>query len=119
LGRTLSGNPAGFGAVEERSAVAIREAKVANEIRPIRNQSAGDNIIAFLVDCGQLVLGGKSDDQITMYRRQCPCRRDQTAIGGLREGCNFALNLGCRMSAFAVAIGGKADMPCRTAYVCF
>ena len=32
------------------------------------------------------MLGGKSDDQITMYRRQRAYRRDQTAVGGLREG---------------------------------
>ena len=97
LGWRLYRHVGRFFALEDAIDVVSRAPKLVNEIRPIRNQSAGGNIIAFLVDCGQLVLGGKSDDQITMYLRQRACRRDQTTIGGLREGCNFALYLPRRL----------------------
>ena len=91
-----TGKSAGFCALEDAVDVASRTPKLVEEIRPIRNQSAGGDIIAFLVDRGQLVLGGKSDDQITMDRRQRACRQDQTTIRGLREGCDLALNLARR-----------------------
>ena len=62
-------------ALEDPIDVASRAAKLVKEIRPIRNQSPSGNIIAFIVERGQLVPGGKSDNQITIYRRQRPsCR---------------------------------------------
>src|SRR6516225_11342525 len=56
-------------ALEDAIDVASSTPKLVNEIRPIRNQSAGGNIIAFLVDRGQLVLGGKPPSQSSPPRQ--------------------------------------------------
>src|SRR5262249_49401332 len=47
---------------EDAIDVASRAPKLVAEIRPIRNQSAADNVTALLVDRGQLMLSCKRDD---------------------------------------------------------
>jgi hypothetical protein len=52
-----------FRALEDAVDVAGRAATLVEEIRPIRDQSASINILAFVVHRRQLVLGGKRADR--------------------------------------------------------
>ena len=68
LGRRLHWQVGGLLALEDAIHVAGGAAKLVEEIGPIGDQTAGGDIKAFDVDCGQLVPGRKRDDQIAMKR---------------------------------------------------
>jgi len=57
-----------FDAHRARALLGARQQLVGMVTSPIRNQSAGFYIIAFLVDGGQLMLGSKCDGQMATCR---------------------------------------------------
>src|SRR5262249_12370200 len=68
-------------------------AELVDKTRPIRDQAAGSDEKALVVDCGQLVPSRQRDDQIAMSCRQWASRYDQAAIRAAREGRDGVLNL--------------------------
>src|SRR6266540_5679256 len=69
------------------------ETVLVNQIRSVADQAAVPDEVRIGVDGGQLVPGGKPDDQITMCRRQCAPRHDQAVIRSASEGRNPAFDL--------------------------
>src|SRR6516164_332095 len=93
LGGRLHGQIAGLLALEDAVDVAGGAAELVDKTRPIRDQAAGSDEKALVVDCGQLVPSRQRDDQIAMSCRQWASRYDQTAIRAAREGRDGVLNL--------------------------
>jgi hypothetical protein len=62
-------------------------------IRPITNQTTGEDAEAVGVDGGQLVPGGELDDRLIITRGGRAPRRDQAVIQGARECSDSALDL--------------------------
>src|SRR5262245_1136934 len=92
LGRRLW-KVGGFLALGDVTDVAGRAAVRVYRIRPVRDQATGFDVVAVVVDRGQLVPGRKRDDQVAINQRQRAPRHDQAAIWGMREGRNSAFDL--------------------------
>src|SRR5262249_15189346 len=65
-----------------------------DDVSPVRDQSAGGWKYSPVVNRRQFVLGGKPDDQLATYDRQCARCRNQAAIVRPRKGPNYAFKLG-------------------------
>jgi hypothetical protein len=88
-----TGRSAGVLALEDAIDVAGRAAVRVDRIRPVGDQATGFDVVAVVVDRGQLVLGRKRDDQVAMNHRQRAPRQDHAAVRGAREGRNSAFDL--------------------------
>src|SRR5215831_551153 len=64
LGRRLYRQVAGLFAFEDAINVSSGASILVQKVRPVRSQSAGGNIQAFLVNRRQLIPRGKFDDQV-------------------------------------------------------
>src|SRR5262249_61089289 len=83
----------GCRALEDALDVAGGAADLVKKIRPVGDQSAGSDIVPFVIDRGQLGPGRQRAEQIAMKHRQRTPRHDQPAIRGTREGRHSTLNL--------------------------
>ena len=69
-----------FFAFEDAVDVGSRASVLVSKIRPIGHQSAGSDIRTLNVNRGQLVAGGRCDDQIAVDRRYRVRRHDHSSI---------------------------------------
>jgi pimeloyl-ACP methyl ester carboxylesterase len=90
---TVYGSPALQAAAGIDPAIRCRLPNLIDQIRAIRDQSAGRDKEPFEVDRRQLVPRSKRNDQITMNDRRRARRRDDAAIRDARERRNGALDL--------------------------
>src|SRR5262249_36400434 len=93
LRRRLHRKVGGLLALEDAIDVTGGAAELADKTRPIRDQPAGSDEKALVVECGQFVPSRQRDDQIAMSCRQWASRYDQAAIRAAREGRDGVLNL--------------------------
>src|SRR6516164_4687989 len=70
-----------------------RLTKLVNPISPIGNKATFGHYVTISIDCRQLVLRRKLDDQFSIHRSSRGPRHDQAAICRAREGCDAAFNL--------------------------
>src|SRR5262245_49002134 len=86
LRRRLDREVSWFFAFQDAVDVAGRLSVLLDLIGSIGEQTADSYELAQEIDCGQLVLRRKRDDQIAMKERQRAWRYNQAAAAGAREG---------------------------------
>ena len=92
LCRRLHRKIARFLAPEDAIDIAGRATELIEPIRPIGDQAAGGGLLTTNVNCRQLVLGRKPDEQIAMTFHRAT-GHDQAAIGIAGESGNVVLDL--------------------------
>src|ERR1019366_4432819 len=80
-------------ALEDTIDIPSRALVLVDQMRPVGDQAAAGDEVAFVVDRGQFMPGRQRDDQFAVNRAQRARCQDQAAIRGARETCDGALDL--------------------------